>query len=94
MKTLLASYSGEFGHELFSFQGHIRHISSQYERVIVRTHPSMRFLYEDFTDNFIDQNKEADHDDYINEFSFIPRGARGVTCQQSYIKYGKFIPQK
>jgi|TARA_B100000085_G_scaffold280962_1_gene306752 hypothetical protein len=94
MKTLLASYSGEFGHELFSFQGRIRHVSSQYERVIVRTSPSMRFLYEDFTSDFIDQDQEVDHDDYINEFSFKPRGAKGVSCQQSYVKYGKFINQK
>jgi len=94
MKTLLASYSGEFGHELFSFQGRIRHVSSQYERVIVRTSPSMRFLYEDFTSDFIDQDQEVNHDDYINEFSFRPRGAKGVSCQQSYIKYGKFLGHK
>lgn len=95
MSTLLASYDGEFGHELFSFQGRVRHLSKDYDEVIVRTKTDMRFLYEDFATSFVQQDQQiVDYDDYINEFSFRPKGARGVNCQQDFIKYGNFLGDK
>ena len=75
MSTLLASYDGEFGHELFSFQGRVRYLSKDYDEVIVRTKTDMRFLYEDFATSFVQQDQQiVDYDDYINEFSFRPKG--------------------
>ena len=91
---LLASYKGEFGHELFSFQGRVRYLSKQYDEVVVRTSNEMRFLYEDFVTRFVRQDQEVDCDDYINEFSFRPKGAQGVSGEQDFIKYGNFLSDK
>lgn len=44
---------GEFGWELFKWQGYIRHIAKDFDYVIVASRPSSLFLYEDFADELI-----------------------------------------
>lgn len=54
LKTLFAGpFIGEFGIELFWYQGHIRKIARNYDRVIVSSRPDMEYLYRDFYDVFI-----------------------------------------
>jgi len=50
-KTLLAGpWVGEFGWELFCWQGFIRDLSRDYEKTIVIGRPTNAFLYEDFAE--------------------------------------------
>jgi len=53
-KVLLAGpWVGELGWELFCWQGHIRKIAHQYDKVIVFCKTGHEVLYSDFTDSFI-----------------------------------------
>jgi len=45
---------GEFGWELFAWQGYIRSLSKFYDKIICISSSSSRFLYEDFCDDFIE----------------------------------------
>lgn len=67
-KTLLAGpWIGEFGWELFVWQGYIRSIAHQFDEVIVSTRVGNEFLYEDFTNNFkpIDLPPNASSDSWF-----------------------------
>jgi hypothetical protein len=60
MLDLIAGpWVGEFGWELFGWQGVLRNLAPDYDKVIVYGKPGHAYLYEDFAD------------EYIN---FIPRG--------------------
>jgi len=53
-KTLFAGpFIGEFGMELFTWQGYIRNISREYDRTIISSRKECEFLYKDFYDIFI-----------------------------------------
>ena len=53
-KILLAGpWIGEFGWELFCWQGYIRKISQRYDKVIIISRPTNKALYEDFCDEYI-----------------------------------------
>jgi len=53
-KTLLIGpWVGEFGWELFTWQGLARHISKEYSKVIVAGKKGNEFLYEDFCDEYV-----------------------------------------
>jgi hypothetical protein len=55
MKTLFAGpFVGEFGFELFEWQGYIRNISKEFDRTIICSRPGHRLLYKDFCDEFIE----------------------------------------
>ncbi len=55
MKTLLAGpWIGEFGWELFGWQGCIRILAKKYDEVIVIGRTGHDFLYGDFADIYID----------------------------------------
>jgi hypothetical protein len=41
---------GEFGYELFRWQGHLRRISKSYDRTIVASRPGHELLYQDFAE--------------------------------------------
>lgn len=54
MSTLFAGpFVGEFGFELFGWQGYLRNISKKYDHVIVSSRPKNKILYEDFCDEFV-----------------------------------------
>ena len=54
-KRLIAGpWIGEFGWELFAWQGYIRALSENFNETIVACRPSSRALYEDFANDFID----------------------------------------
>lgn len=54
-KILLAGpWVGEFGWELFCWQGYIRSLSKNFDKTIVVSTKHSKFLYEDFCDQFID----------------------------------------
>jgi hypothetical protein len=55
MKTLVAGpWVGEFGYELFKWQGYIRHVvkTEGFERVIVSSRPGSEYLYADYCTEF------------------------------------------
>jgi len=53
--TLLAGpWIGEFGWELFSWQGYIRKQSKNYDKTIVIGRPGHKFLYQDFCDEYFE----------------------------------------
>lgn len=53
-KTLLAGpWVGEFGWELFCWQGYVRNLSESYENTIVMSRPGNDFIYKDFAKKYI-----------------------------------------
>ena len=55
MKTLIAGpWIGEFGWELFAWQGYIRALSRKYEKTIVISRGNSEAFYEDFTTVYYD----------------------------------------
>jgi hypothetical protein len=59
-KILLAGpWVGEFGWELFCWQGYIRRMSKSYDKTIVIGRPNSKFLYSDFCDEYIEFNPES-----------------------------------
>lgn len=56
MDTIFAGpFIGEFGWELFAWQGYLRSLS-KHKKIIVSSRTSSKFLYEDFCHEFIDCN--------------------------------------
>lgn len=52
-KTLLAGpYVGEFGWELFGWQGYIRALSREYDETIIISRPGNRYFYQDFCSEY------------------------------------------
>jgi len=59
-KILLAGpWIGEFGWELFCWQGHIRRLSKEYDKTIVIGRPGHGILYSDFADEYIEFDPES-----------------------------------
>lgn len=52
---LCGPFTGEFGYELFAFNGYCRYISQNepFDKIVIGTTEEMRFLYEDFVDQII-----------------------------------------
>jgi hypothetical protein len=97
MKCLIAGpYDYEFGHELFSFQGYVRKLAENYDKVIVVSKPGMGFIYEDFVDEFIPcssnmRGSDFDGCDRITEEHCrnLVHATSGIfKKEQSFIKYG------
>ncbi len=60
MKTLLAGpWVGEFGWELFCWQGYIRNLSFNYSKTIVIGRTGNKFLYQDFCDEYVEFNPNS-----------------------------------
>ena len=58
--TLIAGpWIGEFGWELFAWQGYIRSLSKHFSKTIVICRDSSRALYEDFADSFVSCNERT-----------------------------------
>ena len=54
MKTLIAGpWVGEFGWELFAWQGYLRALSRKFDKTIVISRSGSKALYNDFADEFI-----------------------------------------
>jgi hypothetical protein len=54
-KRLIAGpWIGEFGWELFAWQGYIRSLAENFDETIIACRPSSRAIYSDFANDFID----------------------------------------
>ena len=53
---LAGPWVGEFGWELFAWQGYIRALSSQYDKTTIICRPTSHSLYSDFADDFMYYN--------------------------------------
>lgn len=51
--VIFGPWVGEFGWELFAWQGHIRQIAKSFDFVVVIGKPGNNFLYSDFSDIFV-----------------------------------------
>lgn len=54
MDLIAGPWVGEFGWELFGWQGVIRDMSERYNRTIIYGRPGHQFLYEDFMDEYVE----------------------------------------
>jgi ADP-heptose:LPS heptosyltransferase len=80
MKTLLAGpWVGEFGWELFCWQGHVRSLALQYDKTAVACKPGHEALYEDFADKII-LYEPTSHDTNM----FMCEGENGNCLQGKY----------
>ena len=52
-KLYAGPFVGEFGHELFCWQGVLRHTSKNYEQTTIVCTPGKEILYSDFADKII-----------------------------------------
>jgi ADP-heptose:LPS heptosyltransferase len=99
--TLLAGpWVGEFGWELFCWQGHIRNIAKQYQKVIVMGRSGHEFLYEDFCDEYVQFNTPPtafvdswrctgfDQIKLQNKINKIPHNKREVGNNIGFMIYG------
>lgn len=59
MILLAGPWIGEFGWELFCWQGYIRSISEKFDKTIVVGRPGHKILYEDFCDEYIEFDPES-----------------------------------
>ena len=54
VNKLIAGYhAGEFGHILMRWQGILRHMAPNYDSVVIGCEKSMKFLFEDFANEFM-----------------------------------------
>ena len=88
-------YNNEFGHELFSFQGIARRLSRAHKKTIVCSKPSMKFLYEDFADEFVATSELTNLSAY-EDYTFLSQdncavgaGSGLLGVKQEFVKYGK-----
>jgi hypothetical protein len=93
MKTLFAGpFVGEFGWELFCWQGILRKYIevNNFEKVIISGRNSTKFLYEDFCDEYIIYEPDVyEPDSYFNrgKMTNIPQPPKGCT----YIPYNHLV---
>jgi len=96
---------GEFGWELFGWQGYLRAIASEYKKVTVISRPGHKYLYEDFAHEFVEYTPEGREPNmWMNKGSSIPPPRNEDEAmwlppqqlammpnspQQAFIKYGK-----
>jgi len=101
MKLFAGPYRHEFGHELFSFQGHVRKLSTAYDRTVVCSRESMRYLYQDFVDEFVPLDDHLDISKYSDYkvitkddcHYHVARSAGNVNLDQKFIRYGQSIEE-
>jgi hypothetical protein len=74
-KPLIACFGGEFGHELFCFQGRMRYLSKFFPETYILARKGHELLYNDFA-NFIPCD--------------IPENTAGAICKGFTPDYGKF----
>jgi hypothetical protein len=105
LKKLFAGpWVGEFGWELFGWQGHIRKIAEDFDEVIVASRPDREFLYQDFCTQFAPYDPKTDvcdyhlcegnheiHRDYEHTALIKPKQMQG---EAKYVKYGKKTTNK
>jgi len=82
MKTLIAGpWIGEFGWELFAWQGYIRALAKKHDTTIVISRPNSKALYEDFADAFYEYTPPDELSD-----SFFMYNVDIKNCLKSAIK--------
>jgi len=86
-KILLAGpWVGEFGWELFCWQGFVRALSTQFDKTIVIGRPTNELLYKDFCDEFIPFNPES-----FNTDAWRCHGAKSATDIITKIKHTTYV---
>ena len=81
-KTLFAGpWVGEFGWELFGWQGRIRRIAKQFDTVVVASRPGHQVLYEDFCDTFVNYSPGT-----LSTSEHFARGFKYNGVHKKYVK--------
>lgn len=109
MKILAAGpWIGEFGYELFRWQGYLRSLSKEYDKVIISSRPNHDIIYKDFCNEFIPytsdvsncssyRNYKTEYNDSIfssYEYTDLIKPTSRWSIDPIYIKYGKFSEEK
>lgn len=107
MKRTLAAgpWVGEFGHELFKWQGRLRVIAREFDRVVVSGRTGHQLLYGDFCDAYIPHSyaigpssawvshqTKPIHPLNINADKHIVPDANIGRGEQEFISYGNVVP--
>ena len=94
-------WTGEFGWELFCWQGALRHLALTYDKVIIASRPGHKLLYKDFCHKYIpcaaDMNLCSAQHNYAEVRKNVFRGIKSthhlnpkkMVGKQLFIKYGK-----
>jgi len=90
--TLFAGpWVGEFGWELFCWQGHLRYLRPNYKKIIVSCREGHEVIYEDFADEILSVNISCEETDMWN-----CRNYKAPTFQEVFkrrlLKNEKWIP--
>lgn len=104
-RTLFAGpFVGEFGMELFTWQGHIRNFAKEFNATYVSSRPQNEFLYKDFCQKFIPYSPPSYNcDGYeCDDLKNVPNLHEGHNANrvirtidlQSYVKEIRGTPQK
>jgi len=104
MKTLFAGpFVGEFGWELFCWQGILRKYTevNNFEKVIISGRNSTKFLYEDFCDDYVDFFPEGSGDkdsfykiNFSVDGSLINQFIKSLNLDVSSKSVSFFIPRR
>ncbi len=88
---------GEFGWELFGWQGVLRAMSPQYKRVIIIGRPGHQFIYRDFAHEYVEFVPEGNEPNmWMNEGTVVkkPEGYSGLYIQPQQMTFMPNAPQQ
>ena len=69
---IVGPWCGEFGWELFAWQGYVRALSRHFEKTTIISRPNSEYLYRDFADRFIPFSPHGGEADafFMHNFNF------------------------
>ena len=73
-RLFVGPWVGEFGWELFNWQGRIRYLADFYDEVIIGCRKNSKYLYEDFATEFffVDTGKLETENNICHGYEFTP----------------------
>jgi len=92
MKLLAGPWLGEFGWELFGWQGVLRYLAqnNDYEEILVGCKPGREYLYADFATNFVNVEGEDRLADVCTYNRMPPKFSKDII--KAYPDHGLFTP--
>jgi len=79
---------GEFGWELYAWQGYVRALSRSFSKTTVISRPNSQYLYEDFADRFIPHTPTGGHPDAFLMHGFDMKTSLREIVQENQIQTG------
>jgi len=90
MKTLIAGpWVGEFGWELFAWQGYIRAMAKKFDKTIIISRKNSKAIYDDFADEYVSYDPTGGDAD-----SFFIHGVDFKNCIKEVFSKNNFVLNK